>query len=247
VYIFAFPFLEETPMTLQVALGGKNGFVIASDRKALAGGSLTSSGRFTMQHTSDDGKILVSERKDMVCAFSFNTIARELARRLVGSPHPAFKDNEDADAFVRDKCDEFRKDYNEEYWPNGPILIVGFPNPATGITRLRQVSFHPLAVVTRSNLRFYGGDAGNSAVFFAERYHFKAQPIEELSIIAAHVVLQGGQLNPTCVGGLDVLMAKDGDEPRLLDQTELAVLESRSVAIHKGLLQGLLPEEKGSM
>ena len=75
----AFSENEDFDMTFQVALAGKDGFVIASDRKGLAGGGPTGTGRILMRHTSEMRKILVSKSGNLVFAFSGSHIAADIA------------------------------------------------------------------------------------------------------------------------------------------------------------------------
>src|SRR5207245_8981845 len=66
---------QEEPMTLQVALIGKDGFVLASDKKDVA--------ELWSRRTSETRKILVSEKRDLVCAFSGHPLLSAAATRLL--------------------------------------------------------------------------------------------------------------------------------------------------------------------
>jgi hypothetical protein len=82
--------------------------------------------------------------------------------------------------------------------------------------------------------RLFGGDRGNAGVFFAERFDAEIanRSVDELKLLAALTVLEGGFLNPTGVGGLDVLVSKHGEKPRFLEDEELQPLRDRAESLH---------------
>ena len=58
------------------------------------------------------------------------------------------------------------------------------------------------------------GDDGSAAVFFLERY-LPIEPefsVDDLMLVAAHVVLVMGKLNSGGVGGLEMVLCRDGAE-----------------------------------
>lgn len=59
----------------------------------------------------------------------------------------------------------------------------------------------------------------------------RKRSVEELKAIAAHIVLEGYQLNRTYVGGLDVCVCKDSNPPYFVEGDELSRLKERSVGL----------------
>ncbi|MFZ0309140.1 MAG: hypothetical protein WAL89_13285 [Candidatus Sulfotelmatobacter sp.] len=221
-------------MTFQIALAAKDGFLIASDRKGIAGGCPTGTGRTLMRHTSEMRKILISRSGNLVFAFSGSQIAADIAKRLADSADNSVGD---VSAYLQSKSAEFHKSYDEEVRPHGPVIIVGVRNVSGDVPKLLEVSFYGQPILRPSHSRIVGGDAGNSAVFFVERYqgNWQERSVEELKLLATHTVLEGHSLNQTSVDGLDILLAVDGQEPRFMEESEKRDLESRSADIHKQL------------
>lgn len=234
-------------MTFQVGLLGHDGLVIASDRRAVAEGNSTTDSRWVRQ-TSEVRKILLRpDTLDFVCVYSINEVAADMAARLVEDRFlSGFKSNQDVIQRLRTKCEEIIQSYAPQYRPIGPTLMVALPTAATHITRLWRIAFFPSPIVRENSPRIYGGDAGNSAIYFAERFqdqgNERKRSVEELKAIAAHIVLEGYQLNRTYVGGLDLLVCKDGNDPYFVEGDELRKLQERSVGLSakiESLLLGL--------
>ena len=231
-------------MTFQVGLVGHDGLVIASDRRAVAEGNLNTDSRWVRQ-TSEVRKILLRpETFDFVCVYSINEVAADIAARLVEDRSIAgFKSNDDVIRRLRTKCEEIIQGYAPEYRPFGSTLMVALPRAPIEVARLWRISFFPNPIVTERSPRAYGGDAGNSAIYFAERFQDNGEEckrsIEELTTVAAHTVLEGYQLNKTFVGGLDVCVCKDGNDPYFVEGEELRGLKERSAELSKRI-EGLL-------
>jgi hypothetical protein len=223
-------------MTWQVGLLGCDGFVIASDRKAVAEGNLITDSRWVRQ-TGETRKILLRPKtKDFICVYSINEVAGDIAARLVEDHRLSdFESNQDVIERVRNRCEEIVHGYAERYRPLGPTLMVALPRARKGVTRLWRVGFFPPPIVREGSPRTYGGDAGNSAIYFAERfqdeYCERKLSVEELKGIAAHVILEGSRLNRTHIGGLDILVCEDASEPRFLDNNEIKKIEEQSEAL----------------
>ena len=187
-----------------------------------------------MRHTSEMRKILISRSGNLVFAFSGSQIAADIAKRLADSADNSVGD---VSAYLQSKSAEFHKSYDEEVRPHGPVIIVGVRNVSGDVPKLLEVSFYGQPILRPSHSRIVGGDAGNSAVFFVERYqgNWQERSVEELKLLATHTVLEGHSLNQTSVDGLDILLAVDGQEPRFMEESEKRDLESRSADIHKQL------------
>jgi len=91
--------------------------------------------------------------------------------------------------------------------------------------------------------RQYAGDAGNSAVFFLEKYLVSgvSSPIDSLKFIAAHAVLMAGKLNPAGVEGLEILLCRHGAAFERVPDAELMELAAESDSLDSEMLNRLLP------
>ncbi len=233
--MFDLTFVEdEIKMTFQVALVGKDGFVIASDRKATRGGDQNHNLTYTMRTSTDMRKILVSEDDNLVCACAGNQLVPLVAERLLKS----LKDGAGSDmlATLREKLAEVIAGFNTSRIQEAieGQMIVAVP----GISQLWEVSFIlGQVVVTAVSNHLFGGDRSNPGVYFAERYSAEIadRSVDELKLLAAFTVLEAGFLNQTGVGGLDVLVSKHGEKPRFLEDAELQTLCDGAESLHNTL------------
>lgn len=86
------------------------------------------------------------------------------------------------------------------------------------------------------------GDDRNAAIFFFERYYQNDRKINELLLLAAHSVLMAGQLNPTGVGGLEIVTWREAeDRPKRLSESEIATLTKLSKSLDDNILSQIFP------
>jgi 20S proteasome alpha/beta subunit len=210
-------------MTLQVALIGKDGFVIASDRKTV--------NEAMVRRTAETTKIIVSDDADMVCAFSGNHIVSSVAQHVVTTLN-SYGDRSDVESrlekAVREKFDSYDGVPKQALATANRAMIVAAYNQKTGRTQLWEVIFNGQPFVNSFLDKAIGGDSINTAIFLIERYY----GVEDLKILAVHTVLEGHALNPSMVGGVDVVVSKHGEKPRLLTDEEVRPLRERSTEIH---------------
>ena len=234
---------EELNMTLQVGLVGHDGFVIASDTKAVTGGDSTAGGPSTMRRTGATRKILVSDSGNLVCAFSGNQTIPLVARQLLGLLNDHL--GADVEKCLLEKTEQILDAIGAGRLGLSGVLILAVP----GIPKLWEITFAYQMGQTFLNTvsnRATGGDRGNPAVFFLERYQDGTtnRSVKELTVLAAHTVLEGHVLNPTTVDGLDVLVSENGGKPRFLGEDELQSLRDRSEALHATFKTALFPMDK---
>ncbi len=215
---FSSPLQEEPIVTLQAAFVGRDGFVIASDTKALGG---------FLYRSSATNKILIGAKSNIVCAFSGNDLSAAIAQRLVDSAPDEFESDYAIATFLLTKGDEFAKRLGKD--PSGQLIIAAVPH----IHKLWRVFFFNEPAVTTIETKVYGGDEKNSAVFLGERYYSKSLSVKELTILASHIVLEGHHRNGLEVEGLEVFVCQDEISPRFLTEYELENLRRRSDAIHR--------------
>jgi 20S proteasome alpha/beta subunit len=214
---------QEEPMTLQVALIGKDGFVLASDKKDVA--------ELWSRRTSETRKILVSEKRDLVCAFSGHPLLSAAATRLLEfASEPGIDIAFSLEDGAQRTLDNYERNVQATIYGDLIVLILGKHPQLWNVSFVNgQASAQPVFD------RVIRGDRINPAVFFAERYHKVEQSVEELKLLAAHTVLEGAALDPTSVGGLDMLVSKNG-ETRFLEDDDLKHLRERSESTHKSLV-----------
>ena len=232
------PFEEEPDMTLQVALIGTDGFVIASDTKAVSGGGIAApfSKKHRLRMFSETTKIIHNDADTLVCAFSGNQTIREIARRLrdaVGEDA-----GQDLAAQLQNKIDAAFAACSDTVRNNANgLIIVIIPNAENGMPKMWEISFHGQPLVEPTHICSIGGDRSNSAIMWAQQYQIEGlkRSVDELKLLAAHTVVEGHFLNATEVDGLDVFVAKNGEKPRFLENDELQSLWDRSEVLRDKL------------
>ena len=226
-------FQDEPTMTLQVALVGTDGIVLASDTKATAGGGpeVPFSSRHLMIRTGTTEKILTNDA--IICAVSGNaavvSIARELLRampkRLGGDIEKNLAD------LLQIETETILENFGLREHASGQLIVV-----APGISKLWEVGFGAkISWVNVFSDRVIGGDRGNPAIFWIERYYSKEKSVDELTMLAAHAVLEGHFLNPSYVAGLNILVCRNSKGSHFLDDGELHALCDHSERIHKNV------------
>jgi hypothetical protein len=226
--VFPYPcFPEIEPMTLQIAMIGKDGIVIASDTKASSAANwrqIPSGTQRTITRTFKGPKILISPTNSLVCLFSGSDAAALLAQTMVANaPREFANDREVSDYLTK----QTSKNMTNE------LIIAAIPKALAGVHKLWRVSFlsEPVPLVGVVEDKLYGGDESIASVFYGERYYDASRTVDELILLAAHVILEGHHLFSS-IDGLTVLTIKDGEEPKFIDNAELDLLRCRSAAIY---------------
>jgi 20S proteasome alpha/beta subunit len=209
-------------MTLQVGLVAKNGFVLASDRKAVRNFRKLPpvEGRTRLNTSSKITKILVSTNGKLVCAFSGSDASAAVARRLIDSCPEKFDTDAQVEEYLRKAS---QKNGGER--PDNELVIAAIPG-AQGVGRLWRILFSPSPVVQLIHDKIYGGEETNPAVYLTERYYQESLSVNELASLAVHFILEGHRLSSSTVGGLDVFVSEDGNESRFLSDDEKKHLEA---------------------
>jgi hypothetical protein len=208
---------------MQVGMIGTDGIVLASDtqtqRRMVRGGLGT-------WHTADTYKLKISADKKIAasCAMDMcevERIASELFIALDG-----------VDLYARErKIIEVARTI-----PNNLAVecFVAFiePDPWLFLMQHPEGSSHPIVQPIIS--KAFAGDALNPAAYWAQRY-YRCLPVEKLKNLAAHVIAEAGILNPALIGGLDIVIGKNGEFSRLPRQDADHLLEqSRKLADYFG-------------
>lgn len=210
---------EEIPMTFQVGIVGADGVLLASDLRYVRGGPDVS------RRTYSSEKIVVREDKNLAyCSAGDNAAARVAEHHAdtftVGGNIK--KNLEDSRASV---MREYQEQTGSRNW-HGSIMVVHGREDSIELWHI-DLDDQP---AQRLNDRACGGDLGNPAVFFLERYLQGNEPsltLEQLKMIAAHSVLMSGKLNPTGIQGLEIVLCRKNGFERV-SPAELSRLKARS-------------------
>lgn len=219
---------KEFNMTLQVALIGKDGFVIASDRKTV--------NEAGWRRTAETVKIILSSDADIVCAFSGNHVVSSVAKHVIASLN-SYGDRDDVESLLLDavqtKFESYDGALRDSLAKAGRAMIVAAYNQKSGRAQLWEVIFTTGQPFVNSFLdKAIGGDSINAALFIIERYYGGTETsVEDLKILAVHAILEGHKLNPSMVSGLDVVVFEHDKKPRLLTEGELDSLREHSIRI----------------
>ncbi|MDR3575073.1 MAG: hypothetical protein P4L50_14530 [Anaerolineaceae bacterium] len=190
-------------MTMQVGMIGTDGIILASDIQAQR--RMIRCGLGTW-HTSDAYKIKISTSKKIVasCAMDMcesERIASELLTTLDG-----------VDIYSRErKIIEIARTIPNKLAVECFVAFID-PDPWLFLIQHPDGSDHP--IVQPIIGKAFAGDALNPAAYWAERYYCK-MAVGKLKHLAAHVIAEAGILNPALIGGLDIVIGKDGEFSRL--------------------------------
>ncbi len=221
-------------MTFQLGLVGKDGVVLASDRRALAFWADTGG-----MASSSVSKIVTNERArfaycfwgDMLAARAATLVGQELEK---GSPanESVLKSCIDQ---VLDEREKIEQEADLACLRGGGILLVVVRDDKPELWRL-DVLKHTDSVRRAAQVdgKIVAGDAINQANFFVERYFRRSAPISELLALATHTILMAGELNPTCVSGVD-LVACTSEGFHAITGTELDSLFQKSETLDRAI------------
>jgi len=229
-------------MTLQLAMFGSDGVVLASDTLRCFMGKLRAS--------ENAQKIVIESVLGLAYASSGDDCAREIGSNLTArlTPGETLSNGLLLDVGNQTLSRFARKTNSKKRNLRGKLIIVqsrgkvgikydvGF-----GVWTLEysQGKVLPSGVPrTQGKGHAWAGDEANSAQFFIEWYYrgMSLMPVESLKKMAAHTILMGGKLNPTGVEGLQIVSCKDGVFTEV-EEKERASLEVLSVGLDNYICQ----------
>jgi len=218
-------------MTLQVALVGTDGIVLASDKR-------TSDVDFVTT-TSRTSKIIVDDAATVAIAYAGHEISRYVAGRILREPSVLESkgsyliDVEKlAETVYKEQEEQITQDSRRGFRTDSQLLIV---------QRKDLSRFHVLHMDRAKSLseprydKAIIGHATNTACFFAERYYRKA-PVDALKLLAAHTILTAGRINPFGIEDLEMLVCTP-EKFESVTLEEISALKSRSQDIDDKLRQ----------
>jgi hypothetical protein len=247
-------------MTLICALRGTDGFVLAADTKASeihepcsieqVLGSVTS--------TSHVSKILPSSRHAVAIGFAETDEARIGAEILIKSLDSLPSVPDDPREELRKAC-QAACNFNPQLVPpvrrkplGGSLIFVHAALKAFPIFRVVFTLYGDgrfiFDCIRTADKQMIGYDV-NSAIFFLEKYYslvVNPQSVNQLAVLAGHTILAASQLSPERIGGLEIVICKEGEPCRRLKDEAIAAICARSNSILTEIqrLLGPLPESE---
>lgn len=211
-------------MTMQAAMVGANGIVLASDTKWQF---TARRGNLQTRHTSGSSKILVSDEQGVAiaCAKSMETaglIADTILGKLSAADwiHPGHAMEVIAQNVIDTITDE-RRFFQ---------CLIATSRPSVRLFQIETVTLNGVpnrAMCHQIIDKAISGDNANAAAFWAERYYCKGKPVESLIPLAAQVVVDAASLNSGFVGGLEIVVC-DERGPRRFSDDENSAYEAES-------------------
>lgn len=190
-------------MTLQVAMLGADGWVLASDTMGtLQGGNW-------IRQTYQAKKILYHNR---VASTVYGDESAMIARqRIVDELNPAPNDFASPEFFERITA----KAVNiwETEFKTHPISAGrdrGIVFMAAGHKTIWDLTFGKQGVIKFDYSRLVTGDPCNPVIFLSQRYYRQEYTVNQLAFLASHIVVQGRRFN-AMIGGLELMTWHEGD------------------------------------
>ncbi len=210
-------------MTLQVALVGTDGIVLASDKLTVV------SGNDLFRHSFLMSKILIDSTERIAIAHSGYGISRTVAETILSDPSPVKEklSKIKLQSFASDVCEQ--QEWRPLGW-HGELIIVSLDDldhvlhlKMTDLVLDRRIA-GVRAELNRIEDKIREGDPSNPAGFFVESYYRK-QPIAQLLFLAAHVIVSGSRLNPAGIEGLEVIKCTSKGFERLPEASVAELIE----------------------
>lgn len=218
---------DDLPMTMQIGMIGRDGIVLASDRKWST--TWVRSNRAKLQGLRDehgDSKILLSPTGNLaICCADDMIAAIEVAQKVISDWTPGIDDL---------ACNAL-KILIEPLCSHQPFQCLIASPPSLLLLVSRESGIDGSLSITRASDRICAGDRTNAAKFWHLRYYDHSLPNSKLSSLAAQLIADAAFLNSGIVGGFDLVVSK-GDVFRRVNRTKcdsiakIALQRSKAVA-----------------
>lgn len=211
--------VEELPVTLQIAMIASDGWILASDRRSV-GHSRQQDGSDAFL-TKDTRKIEASPsglNLAYMCAGSDDVRRAGIALvdRLKDTNLPFNWQD------IRSELAPFGKAQQPLSYGSYCLTMVFYP-PALSKPQLWSVKLRPNPLPEQVTQFDVSGDFNSGARLLPQLYYSK-RSCDELIRLAAFTILYGHLFNPSNVAGLDVLVGRDAEEPKFLEESDLNIL-----------------------
>ena len=203
-------------MTMQVAMVGTDGIILASDTRWMETGAV--------RQTGDSSKIILSHERGMAiaCARNLDT-ARLVARDIVS----LLKDDEFNDPEIPIERIAAKHITQTSDRRDVQCLVV-LAKPKIRLffleTGISGGEVRPVCV--SETTKRVAGDNLNAAIFVTERYYTK-RSIHELIPLSAHLIVAASKLNPGGIGGLEIVLC-DASGLHRLSNASISELEIKT-------------------
>ncbi len=209
-------------MTLQIAMIGSDGWILASDTRATYQGD----DRY-IRDTSEERKIEWLDEFGLAYAWAgapcAQAAARDLRAALKGKKiDPGLSELQDP---ICGLCNgAWKKEHRRQPFSQqiGQLIVVAPDSP----TSFLRVEIDKESSVHQVFTKAVTGDGSSPAKFFVERYYDRRSSVEKLKLLSAHTVLMARHFN-SMIDGLQMLVCRDGVVSWLSD-SELVELRLRS-------------------
>ena len=220
-------------MTLQVALVGNDGTVLASDRLLQQWQHEPNESAYSLSMTSK-----FELGNGIVCCYSGDSVAHLVAINICKL---ILSEGMDVRSALRDSASESWCQMSQSA-PDGIVrkVIVSCPDHSVWIVDVSGSTF-----VNSVLDRIVAGDIKNTARHIINNYVPFGYapinlPISRLVFAASHAILMGGVENPTGVGGLEVAVIPKEGPPFFLSTDQEMEIKTRSDKILKEMRDALL-------
>jgi len=224
-------------MTLQIALLGSNGVLLASDTR-----KLNAYPDWPSQDTEEEEKVILSKDKSVAAAWSGTMPSREF---LLGVVESFRKQWGEESSSLSESCStlwEAEKRERQSEDVDCTLLVANSQKrqiyKAFFLRGKIRIILHK-----ESHMRFgvSNGNDGNPACFFIYGYLSKnLVTVDNLVRLAAHYVLMGAKVNPLGVGGLTIHLSKDGNPFEEIPEHGIIQLMSESNHLDRRISEFLL-------
>ncbi len=225
---------DDLPVTMQIGMIGKDGIVLASDKKWST--TWLKGDRPKIQELRDehsDSKILLSPTGNLaVCCADDMIAATHVAQKVISGWNPETDDPQ---------CSALKTLVEPLCSHRSFQCLVASTRPAPSLLCIShdwRIEDRPL--LTRALDRICAGDRANAAKFWHLRYYDHNLPTQKLFSLAAQLITDAAVLNSGIIGGFDLAVSEGGVFRRIPKQecdslAEIAQQRSKAVS---GLIFG---------
>jgi len=196
-------------MTMQIAMVGTDGIVLAGDTKWS-----WSNDPIHWTHGSSKIKIDPKNRTAVSCARSME-VAQPIADAIIGLPEDAWKQPR---AFIGLAAQPI---VNKASYRKDAQCLILRAGTLHRFYRLQVATINGVSdqvVCHEIDDKAVAGNNNNAAIYWTERYYEK-RPVGQLISLPAHLVVSSAKLNSAMIGGLEIVVSLDSGIHRISDES----------------------------
>ncbi|MGO8731329.1 MAG: hypothetical protein ACLQVM_00875 [Terriglobia bacterium] len=213
-------------MTLQIALVGNDGILLASDTLRVD----THPDEWAVQTSEHGAKVVLNTEKTTAGAWSGIMPSREFISSVVEIAGNEWGKEHSSLSKAWSELWEAEKQ-KPETGDCSLLIAHSKKRQVYKVSFLRDKKEITVTLYTESYMRYgvHNGSLGNPSYFFIRRYFPKELiPIKNLVRLAAHYILMAGEINPYGVGGLTIHLSKDGNPFEEIREEKIVQLTAES-------------------